>query len=121
MTPEQARAHFEGNRSASKYKNRKTEYGGRTYDSRLEARYAETLEQLRTAKDPAERVEHVEYQVRYPMVLNGVKICDYVADFVVRYADGHTSVIDAKGVLTDVYKLKRKMMRAFHGIEIEEV
>ena len=121
LTPGEAMVHFGGGFSASKYKNRKTEYAGRTFDSRLEARYAQTLESLRAAKDPEERVENVEYQVRYPMVYNSIKICDYVCDFRVTYADGRVEVIDAKGVLTDVYKLKRKMMRAFHGIEIVEV
>ena len=33
-----------------------------------------------------------------------------MADFVVTYSDGHVEVIDVKGVRTDVYKLKRKML-----------
>lgn len=106
---------------ASKYGNRKIEYGGRTFDSKLEADYAAELDRLRKATDPAERVVSVEYQVRFPILVNAVKICDYLADFVVTYGDGRTAVIDAKGIKTDVYKLKRKLMKAVHDIDIEEV
>ena len=34
---------------------------------------------------------------------------------------GKLHVVDAKGVKTDVYKLKKKLMRSLKGIEIEEV
>lgn len=105
----------------SKYGNRKTEYNGRMFDSKLEAGHAATLDQMRKAKDRKDKVTNVEYQVRYRITVNGLKICDYIADFVVTYADGRTEVVDAKGVLTDVYKLKRKLMKACHGIEIVEV
>lgn len=105
----------------SKYGNRKTEYNGRTFDSALEARRAEELDLMRKATDKRERVMDVQYQVRYPIVVNEQKICAYVADFVVTYADGHVEVQDAKGVLTDVYKLKKKLMLAVHGIEIVEL
>lgn len=104
-----------------KYGNRKTEYNGRMFDSALEARAARDFDLLRRAKDKKERVVDVQYQVRYPMVVNKQKICTYIADFVVTYADGRKEVVDAKGVLTDVYKLKRKLMLACHGIEIVEV
>lgn len=46
----------------------------------------------------------------------------YIADFV--YLDAATGKIvveDVKGVKTEVYKLKRKLMLFFHGIRIKEV
>lgn len=104
----------------SKYGNRKTAYGGRMFDSVLEAKVAQQLDTLRKATDHFFRVTNIEYQVRYPIAVNGVKICAYVADFVVTYADGHVEVIDAKGMLTPVYKLKKKLMLAAHGIAIKE-
>jgi hypothetical protein len=53
------------------------------------------------------------------MILNGVKICSYSADF--RYQDGLELVVeDVKGYKTPVYNLKKKMMKAFHSIEIFE-
>ena len=104
----------------SKYGNRKTPYNGRMYDSALEARYAGELDMLRkaTGKD---RVVDVKYQVRFPIEVKKQRICVYIADFVVTYQDGRVEVIDAKGVLTDTYKLKRRLMKVCHGIEIKEV
>ncbi len=50
------------------------------------------------------------------------RACKYIADFV--YTDnetGQTIVEDTKGVLTEVYKIKRKLMLYVHGIRIKEV
>lgn len=104
-----------------KYGNRKTEYNGRTFDSALEARWAQALDADRNEKDPKRRVVDVQYQVRYKLAVKKEHICTYVADFVVTFADGHTEIIDAKGVLTDVYKLKKKLMKACLGLDIREV
>lgn len=49
------------------------------------------------------------------------KAVKYVADFSYFTKDGEYVVEDAKGYKTDVYKLKKKMMLYFHGIEIKEV
>jgi hypothetical protein len=54
--------------------------------------------------------------------VNGVTVCTYVGDF--RYRDAHTDrlvVEDVKGIATPVYRLKRKLMQAVWGIEIQEV
>lgn len=67
-------------------------------------------------------VTELERQVRYTLSINDIKICDYVADF--RYLqqgeDGFSKLIveDAKGVLTPEFKLKKKMMKAIHNIDI---
>lgn len=45
----------------------------------------------------------------------------YVADFVYKDKDGNEVVEDAKGMRTEKYLLKKKMMRAFLGITIKEV
>lgn len=44
----------------------------------------------------------------------------YIADFVYE-EDGKTVIEDAKGMQTDTYKIKRKLMKFIHGIEIREV
>lgn len=44
----------------------------------------------------------------------------YVADFVYE-KDGETVVEDTKGVRTEAYIIKRKLMLYFHGIRIKEV
>jgi hypothetical protein len=45
----------------------------------------------------------------------------YVADFVYKTKDGQTVVEDAKGLRTDVYKIKRKLMLMIYGIRVQEV
>lgn len=44
-----------------------------------------------------------------------------IADFVYRTKDGKVVVEDVKGVLTDAYRLKKKLLLERHGIEIQEV
>lgn len=106
----------------SKMHNKRTEYNGRMFDSIKEANYAETLDLMRSATDPRERVVSWEAQVPYPIEVNGKKIGKYVADFVVTYA-GRTEVIDVKSAFTrklPVYRLKKKLVEALYGIEIKE-
>jgi hypothetical protein len=53
------------------------------------------------------------------LAVNGIAICRYRADFV--YVEsGKRIVEDTKGMRTDVYKLKKKMMLAILGIDIKE-
>ncbi len=96
----------------SKYGNRKTEYAGNVYDSRKEAAYAAELDMLKRAEDPAQRVTEYERQVSFDIIVGKQKICRYVADFVVMYADGRREVVDVKGFKTAIYKLKKKMFEA---------
>ena len=46
--------------------------------------------------------------------------CLYYADFVYK-KDGRLHVEDAKGMRTEVYKIKKKLMLYIHGIQIEEI
>lgn len=48
------------------------------------------------------------------------RACTYVADFVYTDEHGNTVVEDTKGVRTDVYRIKRKLMLFRHGIIINE-
>lgn len=100
----------------SKYRNVKTEYDGRAYASKKEARRAAELDLLKKAGEVVEWVP----QVRYPVAINDAHICTYVADFVVTWKDGSVTVEDCKGVRTREYILKRKLVRAVLGIEIAE-
>lgn len=66
-------------------------------------------------------VYKLERQVPFSIEVNGYKICDYVADFVLKYPDGKMIVEDVKGVKTAEYKLKMKLMKAVLDIEIIEI
>ena len=100
----------------SKYRNRKTEVDGFVFDSRREAnRYLE-LKILERAGE----IENLELQPKYDLSVNGKHICSYIADF--RYQEGGRTIVeDAKGMRTDVYRIKRKLMKAVHDIEVVEV
>lgn len=105
----------------SKYGNIKTEYNGVVFMSKKEANFCMELDLRKKASKDHERVVSYEMQVPYKIVVNGKHICKYLADFRVLYADGHTEVIDVKGVRTNVYSMKKKLVEALYGIEIIEV
>ena len=105
-------------RSRPKYGNKKTVVDGIKFDSKWESQrylYLKSLER-------AGRVKNLELQPRFIITVNGQKICTYVADF--QYdkesKDGEWEHIieDAKGVETPEFKLKKKLMKAVHNIEI---
>ena len=86
------------------------------FASKLEARRYSGLKILLQAR----RIHALELQPRYPCRVNGKLVCTYVADF--RYVDEHgrTVVEDAKGLPTPLYKLKKKLVEALYGFEIQE-
>lgn len=100
-----------------KFNNQRTHYNGRWYDSKKEAHRAYELDML--AKGGY--IKQWSAQPEYKFAVNGVSIGSYFGDFLVEYKDGHTEVEDVKGVKTDLYKWKKKMMRAFYKIIIKEI
>lgn len=107
-------------RSGTKYGNVKTTYNGQLFDSKREAGHAALLDQLRRATNISERVAAVQSQVKFPIEVNEKKIATYVADFVVRFADGREEIHEVKGMKTAVYRLKKKLIEALYGVKILE-
>lgn len=101
----------------NKYGNRRVEIDGVKYASQAEAQRGETLRLL----ERAGQITFLRHQPRFPLVINGVKVCTYVADAEYRDAKGELVVEDVKGVETDVFKIKRKLMKALHGIDVQLV
>lgn len=103
---------------ATKYHNRITYVDGIRFMSKRESqRYLELK-----ALERGGIIRNLELQPRFPIKVNDIKICTYVADF--RYIDvakGETVIEDVKGVLTAVYRIKKKLMQAVLGLEIQEV
>lgn len=102
-----------------KYNNQKTVVNGILFDSKREAnRYCELMLLMRAGE-----ITNLQRQVRYTLIpkQDGERACEYVADFVYTDKAGRTIVEDVKGVRTDVYKIKRKLMRWVHGITVDEV
>lgn len=104
--------------SPSKWRNKKTVVDGITFDSEREAeRYCELL-----LEEQADAIADLTLQKRFRLEVNGFHIADYVADFVY-HRSGETIVEDVKSkpTKTRVYRIKKKLMQAIHGIEIHEV
>jgi hypothetical protein len=66
-------------------------------------------------------IRNLELQPKFPIILNGTKVCDYLGDFA--FFEGNKRVIeDTKGFRTPVYQLKRKLLlAAFPGIDHREI
>ena len=105
-------------RRPNKYFAKKTVAMGLKFDSRWEA---ERWGQLK-AMERAGVVTQLERQIKYELSINDVKICDYIADFryLLEEENGLSKLVveDAKGILTPEFKLKKKMMKAIHNIDI---
>lgn len=100
-----------------KFNAKKTVLDGITFDSKAEAkRYGE----LKLLEKRGE-ITDLELQPRYDLAVEGVKLGFYKGDFRYRDRAGALHVEDVKGVRTPLYALKAKLVKALHGIEIEEI
>ena len=128
-------------RSRNKYGNEKVMADGFTFDSKRERNYYFFLKEKLEKGEISNLRLQVPYEIVPPVTKTYVKkfkrkpdeiretvvqpAVHYIADFV--YTDNATGleeVVDVKSVATrkdKVYILKKKMMRAFNGIEILEV
>ena len=110
----------------SQYNNQTPTFCGQKFDSIRELqRYKKLLTLEKSGK-----IENLERQVKFILIPtqrdeNGKLLereVSYYADFV--YTDAKTGLLiveDVKGVKTDAYIIKRKLMLALYGIQIKEV
>ena len=101
-----------------KFGNQPTVRNGIHFASKKEAERYSVLKIL----EMSGRIAELECQPSFDIVVNGTKVCRYVADF--RYIEnGQTIVEDVKSepTKTSSYRLKKKLMLAVHGISIAEV
>lgn len=71
-------------------------------------------------------IEALEMQPRFPLKVNNQLVCTYIADFrykkILTGMGRKTLIEDVKGMLTDEYKLKRKLMTALMpDIQVTEI
>lgn len=100
----------------TKYHAIRTTIDGITFASKLEAARFQELRLMARA----EEISELQLQVPWKLVVNGMLIATYYVDFQYRNSDGILILEDAKGVLTPVYRLKKKLMKACYGIDILE-
>ena len=106
----------------SKYRAVRTSCGLHEHASKKEAKVCGDLTLM--AKGGA--ISDLRQQVRYGLHVYRfgpspvpVLVTTYVADFVYKDLDSEV-VLDVKGVKTPMYRLKKKMMKACWGIEVQE-
>lgn len=80
-------------------------------DSKFEAGKAQDLEFLVRAGE----IKEFKEQVKIPLIVNDLVVCDYYIDFVVTHNDGTVEYIETKGYATDVWKLKWKLFEALYS------
>lgn len=114
--------------SGNKYKNKKTDRGKLRFDSEKEARRYDELCGLMSAGEIRGLKLQPEYTLQEGFVTadgERVRAVRYRADFCYEKkdegGDWRLVVEDVKGVKTDVYKLKRKLMLEKFGISVREV
>ena len=83
---------------------------GHYHQSVLEANYCDQLALLVKLKE----IKSYVGQVRYPLDIGPVHICDHIVDFVVERNDGEKEIHEVKGFATDVWNLKYKLFKALY-------
>lgn len=99
----------------NKYHAQPTVVNGIRFASKKEAnRYLELK-----ALENQYKIQNLNIQVKFPLIKKSQygKEIRYVADFVY-YVNGEMIVEDTKGYVTDVFKLKARMMAELYGIKI---
>lgn len=99
----------------TKYFNKKTKLG---FDSKKEEKRYFYLKSL----EASGQIKELRCQPKFRIEYNGIWICNYFADF--SYIEkGKLVVEDVKSEYTKklpVYRLKKKLMKAFHDIDVLE-
>ena len=119
-----------------KYHNKKVIIDGMTFDSQKEyhrwcelklleraGRIHNLQRQFKFVLIPTQIEQYERYGKTGKRLLDGQRVlekeCAYIADFVY-YEDGKLVVEDTKGLKTEAYIVKRKLMLERHGIRIKE-
>jgi hypothetical protein len=103
-----------------KYRNQKTrDASGVLHDGKGELKRWEELKLL----EHAGSIRCLRRQVPYALVVEGLLIATYIADFV--YQDGEATIVeDHKSAVTRKlrdFRMKLKLMQALHKVQIREV
>lgn len=101
----------------SKYGAVKVTIDGVTFASKAEGRHYETLR----ARLYAGLIHDLELQPKFPLIVAGVTVGNYIADFKYYLSDGELVVDEVKGFKTPIYRLKKRIVEAFYGFKVTEI
>lgn len=107
----------------NKYLNKKVKTSEGTFDSKKEYKRWTELKAMQERGEIHGLVRQQKYELLPSQRRNGKcveRACTYIADFV--YWQGDELIVeDTKGVKTDAYIIKRKLMLYLYGIQIREL
>lgn len=63
-------------------------------------------------------ITDLERQISYKLDVAGIHVSSYICDFRYRTHAGELVIEDSKGFETPEFKIKRKLMKACHGIDV---
>lgn len=104
---------MEFKRLIHKFRAQPTQYDGIKFSSKKEAKRYIDLKMLEKAGE----VLFFLRQVAFPLDGN----TKYICDFMVFWTNGEISIEDVKGMKTDMYIMKKKMIEARYPFEITEI
>lgn len=107
-----------------KYNAKATIVDGIRFDSKAEAKRYRELKLLKQAGD----IKDFILQPKFVLIPaekgpdgKTRRAVHYVADFLVTYPDGKREVEDVKGMITPVYRLKKRLFEHKFGMTIKEI
>ncbi len=102
----------------------KRTYNGVVYASTAEMKYRIKLDTIVKYNNKENPISKIEEQIKYPIEIKGVKCFTYILDFRITYSSGVVQHIDVKGsklgAAYAMFRLKKKCVEAYYGIEILE-
>jgi hypothetical protein len=108
----------------SKYRNKRIEEDGYTFDSLAEHRRYRELKLLARSG----HIRDLTVHRRFPLRVNGVEVGIYESDFTYETREHDPTdhrlvfvVEDVKGVRTREYKIKKRLMKALYEIDVVEI
>ena len=91
---------------------------GHPHPSKAEAKRCDQLALL----ERVHVISDLQQQPKFPCIINGVKVCTYIADFSYRDEAGRQIIEDVKGLRTATYRLKKKLVEALYlHVKIVEI
>lgn len=108
-------------KKAHKFHAQRTVFLGIAFDSKREANHYAAL----LLRGQAGEIADLELQPTFPIVVNGIRVGKFTADFgYVELATGAVVTVDVKSTITRLdraYRLRKKLVEAIYQIEITEV
>lgn len=83
------------------------EFGGRSYQSKAEARYARDLSLRLAAREI--RAWSAQWPADF-VAPSGARVWRHLIDFRIEHLDGSVELVEIKGLATEVWMLKRKVL-----------